>query len=329
MDRLASMAVFVKAADLGSFAATADQMGLSATMVGKHVQFLEARLGVRLLNRTTRRQSLTEFGRAYYERCRLILDETDAADALASEHLNAPHGTLRVTMPALLGRICVAPLLLDLPKRYPTLQLELSMTDRIIDLSGEGFDLSIRTGHVDDRVGLMIRRLGSHEMVVCASPDYLAAHGTPRSLEDLQAHVSILYSRPGWTHGWLFRDQAGAIVEVAPSHRIRLDDLAAVMDAAVDDAGLAWIPSWLARPHLATGALVEVLADQPRYSFGNYAIWPQNRLLPLKVRIALDLLAAELPDRLQTPISGTSRARTASSGIWHGQTHADARSIEK
>ena len=299
MDRLASMAVFLKAADLGSFTAAADATGLSATMVGKHVQFLESRLGVRLLNRTTRRQSLTEFGRAYYDRCRLILAESEAADALASDHLNTPHGTLRVTMPALLGRMCVAPLLLELPRRFPSLQLDLAMEDRIVDLIDGGYDLSVRTGQVEDRAGLMIRRLGSHRMTVCASPAYLEAHGTPRKLDDLRDHVAVAYTRPGWNHIWRFMDEQGGTIETAPPYRIRLNDLAAVAEAAAAGAGLAWIPTWLARSYLDAGTLVEVLRDQPGFTFENFAVWPQTKFLSLKVRVALDLLASQLPSRLE------------------------------
>ncbi|MBW8815502.1 MAG: LysR family transcriptional regulator [Caulobacterales bacterium] len=299
MDRLGSMAVFVKAADLGSFTAAAEATGLSATMVGKHVQFLEGRLGVRLLNRTTRRQSLTEFGRAYYDRCRLILEEAEAADALASEHLNVPHGTLRITMPALLGRLCAAPLLYELALRTPSLRLDLHFDDHIVDLAADGFDLSIRTGEVADRVGLTMRRLGSHRMLVCAAPGYLAAHGAPGDLEALGGHRAVTYARSGWHAGWRFGDGAGGVLEVAPPAGMRLSDLAAVTDAAVAGAGLAWLPAWLARPHLASGALVEVLTAQPGYRFDNYAVWPQAHRLPLKVRVTLDLLAAALPGRLE------------------------------
>ncbi|TIV45443.1 MAG: LysR family transcriptional regulator, partial [Mesorhizobium sp.] len=134
MDRLESMEVFVRAVDLGSFAAAAAALDLSGPMVGKHVRFLEERLGVRLLNRTTRRQSLTDFGRAYYERCRIVLAEVEAADALAADQLSEPHGRLRVTMPAHFGRHCVTPVLLELARRFPTLELDLSLSDRFADL---------------------------------------------------------------------------------------------------------------------------------------------------------------------------------------------------
>ena len=298
MDRLSSMATFVRAVDLGSFAAAAEASGLSPTMVGKHVRYLETRLGVRLLNRTTRRQSLTEFGRAYYDRCRTILAEIEAADALASDHLNMPHGVLRVTAPALLGRTCVAPLLLDLSRRHPTLRVDLSMDDRVVDLAADGYDLSVRTGPADGQGGLRTRWLGNHRMTVCASPAYLDAAGTPQTLADLPRHTTITYARPGWSHAWLFLDEQGRPIEVSPPGRLCLNDLGTVTDAAVAGAGLAWIPWWLAKPHLDSGSLVELPCDARPFFFENHAVWPTVRHLPLRVRLAIDLLAAELPARL-------------------------------
>lgn len=299
MDRLSSMEIFVRAADLGSFVAAAEATGLSATMVGKHIQFLEGRLGVRLLNRTTRRQSLTEFGRVYYDRCRLVLAEVEASDALAAEHLNVPHGPLRITMPALLGRLCVAPLLYDLALRHPSLRLDLHLDDRIVDLGSSVFDLSIRTGAVADRAGLSMRRLGSHRMIVCASPHYVARHGAPENLAALAAHRAVDYVRPGWSGGWLFEDGAGRLVEAPPPSAITLNDLSAVAEAAAAGVGLAWIPAWLARPHVRSGDLVEVLSEQNGYRFDNYAVWPERKHLPLKVRMAIDLLVSSLPPRLE------------------------------
>lgn len=298
MDRLASMAIFVRAADLGSFAAAAETAGMSATMVGKHVQFLEARLGVRLLSRTTRRQSLTEFGRAYYDRCRAILAEVEAAETMASDHLNQPHGVLRLAAPALLGRICVAPLLLELARRHPALGLDLSFDDQVVDLVAGAYDLGVRTGTIANRPGLMVRRLGSHRMIVCASPSYIATHGQPSGLAALNSHRAVMYGRPGWEHAWLFRDEEGARISATPPYKIRLNDMTAVLDAAVAGEGLAWLPAWLVREQLNAGAVVEVLQDQPCYAFDNYALWPQAARLPLRVRMALDVLASELPAKL-------------------------------
>ncbi|MEK1887886.1 MAG: LysR family transcriptional regulator [Phyllobacterium sp.] len=295
MDRLLSMAVFVRAVDLGSFAAAAEALRLSGPMVGKHVRFLEERLGVRLINRTTRRQSLTDFGRAYYERCKVVLAEADAADELAADQLCAPRGRLRVTMPALLGRYCVMPALLKFAQQYPLLELDLSFSDRIADLAEGGFDLAIRTGNLEDRAGVIARRVARHRMVVCASPSYIEMHGQPLQIEDLASHHAIIYSRPGWVHPWLFARKEQAPREVMPVSRVKLDDMDAIADAAAAGFGLAWLPSWLIRERVEAGTLVRLLTAQPAYAFDNYAMWLQTPHLPLKVRLAVDALAVDLP----------------------------------
>ncbi|WP_309085763.1 LysR family transcriptional regulator [Chelativorans sp.] len=295
MDRLASMAVFVKAADLGSFAAAAAALDLSGPMVGKHVRFLEERLGMRLINRTTRRQSLTEFGRAYYERCRVVLAEAEAADALAADQFAAPRGKLRVTMPVHFGRRCVAPVLLELARQYPALELDLSFNDGIVDLAEDGQDLAIRTGSLEDKAGVMARRVARQCMVVCASPAYLERHGRPQQIEDLSNHHAVVYRRSGPVPPWLFPRDGQPAVAVTPPNRLRLDDLDAVADAAAAGMGLAWLPYWLARERILAGALVELLPEEPRFLYDAYALWLQTAHLPLKVRVAIDALAAALP----------------------------------
>ncbi|WP_027163917.1 LysR family transcriptional regulator [Mesorhizobium sp. WSM1293] len=296
MDRLESMAVFVKAVDLGSFAAAAVALDLSGPMVGKHVRFIEERLGVRLLNRTTRRQSLTDFGRAYYERCRVVLAEAEAADALAAEQFSEPRGKLRVTMPAHFGRHCVTPVLLKLAHQYPMLELDLSLTDRLADLAEDGYDLAIRTGTLDDKVGVIARRVARQGMVVCAAPSYLRIHGEPQRIEDLADHQAIVYRRLGQVvQPWLFVREGQPTLEITPTGRLRLDDLDAIADAAADGIGLAWLPWWLVRDRIQAGALMALLPDQPRYLYDCHALWLQTPHLPLKVRLAVDALAVALP----------------------------------
>lgn len=296
MDRLESMDVFVKAVDLGSFAAAAAALDLSGPMVGKHVRFLEERLGMRLINRTTRRQSLTDFGRAYYERCRIVLAEAQAADALAADQLSEPRGKLRVTMPAHFGRHCAAPILLALARRYPTLELDLSLSDRFADLVEDGFDLAIRTGALDDRAGIIARRVARQRMIVCASPSYIQTFGRPAGLEDIAAHQAIVYRRLGHVlQPWLFPSDDGSVAEIVPAGRLRLDDLDAIADAATDGMGLAWLPYWLVRQRIEAGALVRLLPGQPDYLYDCRALWLQTPHLPLKVRLAVDALTAGLP----------------------------------
>ncbi|WP_192363528.1 LysR family transcriptional regulator [Mesorhizobium mediterraneum] len=300
MDRLTSMAVFVKAVDLGSFAAAAAALDLSGPMVGKHVRFLEERLGVRLINRTTRRQSLTDFGRAYYERCRMVIAEAEAADALAADQLSEPRGKLRVIMPVHFGRRCVAPILLELAQQHPALELDLSFSDPIADLAEDGCNLAIRTGNLEDQAGVMARRIARQRMVVCASPSYLEMHGRPRLLEDLGRHQAIIYRRSGRVvQPWLFPRNGQPALEVMPVSRLRLDDLDAIADAATAGMGLAWLPYWLVRERIQTGALVPLLPEQPGFLYDVYALWLQTPQLPLKVRLAVDALAAALP-RLMT-----------------------------
>ncbi|TIP73278.1 MAG: LysR family transcriptional regulator [Mesorhizobium sp.] len=300
MDRLTSMAVFVKGVDLGSFAAAAAALDLSGPMVGKHVRFLEERLGVRLINRTTRRQSLTDFGRAYYERCRMVIAEAEAADALAADQLSEPRGKLRVIMPVHFGRRCVAPILLKLAQQHPMLELDLSFSDPIADLAEDGCGLAIRTGNLEDQAGVMARRVARQRMVVCASPSYLKRHGWPQQIEDLGRHQAIIYRRSGRVvQPWLFPRNGQPAVAVNPVGRLRLDDLDAIADAAAAGMGLAWLPYWLVRERIQTGALVPLLPDQPGFLYDVYALWLQTPHLPLKVRLAVDALAAALP-RLMT-----------------------------
>jgi DNA-binding transcriptional LysR family regulator len=295
MDRLTSMAVFVKAVDLGSFAAAADALDLSAPMVGKHVRFLEDRIGVRLLNRTTRRQSLTEFGRAYYERCRVVLAEADAADGLASDQFGEPRGRLRVTMPVLFGRRCVAPILLELARQHPRLELALSFSDHVTNLAEDGYDLAIRTGTIEDRAGVVARRVARQRMIVCAAPSYLEAHGRPERIEDLGRHQTVVYNRSGPVRPWLFPRDDGLPAEFMPATRLRLDDLDAIADAAAAGLGLAWLPCWLVRERVQAGALTVLMPDESSLYYDCYALWLQTPYLGLKLRSAIDALAAALP----------------------------------
>ncbi|MGF6310094.1 DNA-binding transcriptional LysR family regulator [Bradyrhizobium sp. i1.8.4] len=295
LDRLTSMAVFVRAVDLGSFAAAADALEMSAPMVGKHVRFLEERLGVRLLHRTTRRQSLTDSGQAYYERCRIVLSEAEAADALASDQSSEPRGRLRVTMPALLGRHCIVPVLLRLAQKHPALELDLSFGDPIADLIEGGYDLAIRTGYLAEQSGVIARRIARQYMVVCGSRAYLKAHGKPRGLDELGQHQAIIYRRSGRVRPWLFPHDGVQPREIWPVGRLRLDDLEAIADAAAKGMGLAWLPSWLVRERLENGTLVHVLGNEGEFPYDCHALWLPTPRLPLKVRLAVDALVAALP----------------------------------
>lgn len=242
MDRLASIAVLVKAVALGSFAATADDLEISAPMVGKHVRFLEDCLGVRLLNRTTRRQSLTEFGRDYYERCRPILAEDYAADALATSEMIEPRGTLRATASVHFGRHCVIPILTELLGRYPRLQLDLSLTDRFADLAEDGFDLAVRTGEPVAQAGMVGRRVARQRMIVCASPMNLEAQGYPLAIGDISLHRGVVYLRSGMVPPWQFPAANGPPIATLPAARLRMGGSAAIAEAATHGGRTRVVP---------------------------------------------------------------------------------------
>jgi DNA-binding transcriptional LysR family regulator len=294
-DRLSGIAAFVAVAEQGSFAAATGRLGLSRSAAGKTVARLETRLGVRLFHRTTRSLSLTEDGQAFYERCVRALAELDAAAATLESGRSEPSGRLRISVPVLFGRRCVAPVLIEVARRHPKLEFEISFTDRPVDLVEEGVDLAVRNGALQGSAGLMSRKLASQRMTVCATPAYLAAHGRPSRIEDLAQHEAVIYSRAGSAHHWIFPDGRGGEREITMRGRIRLDDLEAVRDAALAGMGLAWLSCWLIADRLRSGELVRVLDNVPGVVLDSHALWPQAPQLPMRVRTVIDALAARLP----------------------------------
>lgn len=295
IDRLNGLAAFVAAVEAGGFAPAGKRLGLTRSAVGKAVARLEARLGVRLMHRTTRRLRLTEDGERFYERALRALAEIEAAEASLETGRAEPAGLLKVTAPALLGRRCVAPVLTELAREQPRLSIEVSFFDRPADLIEEGFDLAIRTGPLPDGAGLMARRLAGLRAIVCAAPAYLEARGRPASIDDLGGHDVLFYHRNGWDKRWPGLDARAATGEAAYASRLRFDDLEAIADAAAAGMGIAWLPSFLVADRARAGALERILADAPEQSADVYALWPQAPYLPLRVRLAIDRLAARLP----------------------------------
>jgi DNA-binding transcriptional LysR family regulator len=295
-ERLDGVAVFVEVVRLGGFARAAEHLGLTRSAVGKSMARLEARLATRLFHRTTRIQSLTDDGQIYYEHCVRALAELQAAEAQMESGRHEVAGRLRVTMPVLFGRHCVAPVLLDLARNYPSLELHLSFDDRPVDVLAEGFDLAIRSGVVGaESEGLRARKLGVQRKLVCASPAYLAAHGQPQNAAELAKHSILQYRRAERVNVWQLSDPTGRIVDMPLDSRLCLDDLEAIADAAAAGLGLAWLPEWLVRDRLRTGTLVAVLEGQSGASREIYALWPNAPHMPLRLRLAVDVLVERLP----------------------------------
>ncbi|MES2947985.1 MAG: LysR family transcriptional regulator [Pseudomonadota bacterium] len=290
-ERLDGVTVFVDVVRLGGFARAAEHLGLTRSAVGKAMARLEARLAARLFHRTTRVQSLTDDGQIYYEHCLRALSELQAAEAQMQSGRHAVGGRLRVTMPVLFGRHCVAPILLNLAQQHPSLDLYLSFSDRPVDVLAEGFDLAIRSGVLGaESEGLRARKLVVQRKQVCASPAYLAAQGRPQSTAELATHSILLYRRADRINVWQLPDATGRIVDMPLTSRLQLDDLEAIADAATAGLGLAWLPEWLVRDRLRTGKLVSVLDDQPGAARDCYALWPSTPHMPLRLRLAVDAL---------------------------------------
>lgn len=208
-DTLKDIPVFVAAVEAGSFAQAAIRLHLSRSAVGKSIARLEQRLGVRLFQRTTRSLKLTDNGALFYERCLRALEEIRGAESLLESGRQQIRGRLRVAMPVLFGRQCVAPLLIELAQEHPGLELEMSFSDRVVDLVEEGFDMAVRNGTLQDSSMLVARRLGEHRMVLCAAPDYLLERGQPQSVADLAHHAAINYLRAGRVLPWELMDNEG------------------------------------------------------------------------------------------------------------------------
>jgi DNA-binding transcriptional LysR family regulator len=298
-DRLTGIGEFVAVVEAGGFAAAAAKMNLSRSAVGKTVARLEERVGARLLHRTTRVVSLTRDGELFYEYCLRALAAIKAGEAGLESGKAEPAGKVRVSVPAIFGRYCVAPVLYKVAREYPGIVLEISFSDRPVDLVEEGFDLAVRNGDLPDTAGLMARLLAWQRMTVCASPGYLETHGRPHALADLASHQGINYASGGRTRNWLFPDGKGGNTEVTMRGRIRLDDLDAIGDAAAAGMGIAWLPCWLVSKRVAAGELVRVLDRLPGHELASHALWPQAPFLPSRVRLLIDALATRLPGMMQ------------------------------
>jgi DNA-binding transcriptional LysR family regulator len=292
---LQGVVAFVRVVEAGSFTLAAERLRLTKSAVGKAVAQAEARLGVRLLNRTTRRLAPTAEGEAYYRACVRALAELEAAQAELDARRRVPSGRLRVDLPLAFGRRRVAPVLFALTAAYPDLSLELSFTERRIDLVGEGVDLAVRLGELDDETGLIARRLCRQRSVLCAAPAYLARRGAPVSTADLDTHELVVYGRDGRLRSWLVPEGSG-VRDYLPRGRMTIGHGEPLLDAATAGCGIAFLPTWLAAEALRDGALVPVLGMTPVENTPIHAVWPETRSLAPKVRAAVDALAGLCAD---------------------------------
>lgn len=289
MDRLDDMLAFIKVVDTRSFTAAAERLNLSKSVVSRRIAELENRLGARLLNRTTRKLSLTEVGQAYYERCTRILNDLEEAEQAVADLHSAPRGRLRVNAPMSFGILHLAPAVAEFLERYPSIEIEMDLNDRYVDLIDEGYDLAVRIGRLRDS-SLIAKRLAPARAVVCASPAYLEKHGTPATPEELTNHNCLIYTNVPAAEQWQFRvGDDVRTVRVSGSMRANNGDL--LRAAAVAGVGVVVLPTFLVGDELSSGALKCLLLDCYAVESNVYAVYPQNRHLSPKVRVFVDFLA--------------------------------------
>ncbi|MCF1442324.1 LysR family transcriptional regulator [Ralstonia nicotianae] len=286
MDRLTSMAVFVKAVELGSFSAAAEVLQMSSQLVGKHVQGIEQRLGVRLLNRTTRRQSLTDFGRAFYERSKIILAEVEIAESLAAETRAVPTGKLRINAPVSFGMHTLAQRLPEYMKRYPEVEVEMTLSNRTVDLINEGYDAVFRVGELSDS-GLIARPLASYRLVLCAAPAYLEGRPPLTTPWDLRQHNCLGFAYTELRTNWTFDGPDGRVV-VPVSSRLMVDHGEPLLCAALAGMGVLLQPLELVRSALADGSLVGVLPQYEPPTRPMHVLYAPDRRVTPKLRSFLD-----------------------------------------
>lgn len=292
MDLLSSMKMFVAVVDGKSFASAAANLDVSRAMVSKQVQKLEEHLGTRLMNRTTRRLSITETGRAFYERSVQILGDVDEAEQIAGQMTRMPQGVLRITIPLSYGQHRLAAILGAYTQAYPLVQLDIALSDRKADLVEEGFDVAIRIGALPQS-DLIARKLGVVRSIVCASPAYLARHGTPHSPAELGAHACLGYSLTGSGADWRLEGPGGAVV-IPITGPIKADNGDIITLAAVAGAGIAFQPHFIVETELAAGRLLHLLPEWQSAEMGVYAVYPSRKHLSAKVRTFVDFLVEAL-----------------------------------
>jgi len=288
MDRFQAMQVFTRVVDANSFTRAADNLGLPRATVTTIIQNLEALLQVRLLNRTTRRISLTPDGAAYYEHCARILGEVEETESSFRDVAQRPKGRLRIDVPSPIGRLVLIPRLCEFHARYPEVELVIGMGDRMVDLVREAVDCVIRAGDLQDST-LVARRIGAIKLITCATPDYLERYGVPRSIDDLQQHVAVHYfsHRTGRNFDWDFIVD-GQPMAVKMRGNVSVNDMDAYVACALQGFGMIQPARFTVLPHLESGALVEVLPELSPSPMAISVAYMQNRHLSPKVRAFVD-----------------------------------------
>jgi DNA-binding transcriptional LysR family regulator len=295
MNRTEDLRVFALVAKTMSFTKAAQQLGASRSVISKRITQLEDRLGARLLNRTTRRLSLTEAGQTFFGHCADILTAVDEAESVIKEMHMRPSGLLKISAPVFLGQLLMPPLVEDMLKRYPDLSLDLQLEDEFVDVVGNGYDAVVRVGVLADS-SLVARRLATTRLVACASPKYLQRHGVPSKPEDLLQHDCIMLTTPDSQFQlWRFHGPRGPLSIRVPT-RFRSNNDFSLKEAVILGHGIAYIPTFMVNRDIQTGRLQTVLDRYCQEERGIYVLYPQQRKLPLKVKLFVDTVSKRIKE---------------------------------
>jgi len=298
MDKFSSLEAFVAVVESGSFSKAAERLGIAKSVVSRRLSVLEQSLGVQLLQRTTRTQSLTGPGRTFYGHAARILADLGEAEQSMVADSGALRGGLKLAAPLSFGLHQLNPALNDFMREHPAIELDLDLNDREVNLVEEGFDMAVRIGALHDST-LLARRLGTARFATCASPDYLARHGVPQNPLELERHTGLQYANATPRQTWQFSGEKDAPMVVVPDIRMRANNGDALAAAAVAGLGIVNTPTFIVAGLLAGGELVSILDDYRRPAVGIHAVYPPGRLMPRRVQVLADFLAGrfgDLPD---------------------------------
>ncbi|GIU22252.1 LysR family transcriptional regulator [Shewanella schlegeliana] len=297
MDQLGAMRAFVRVVQSGSFSAAAREQNTTQATISKKVAALESLLGAKLLTRSSRENSMTEVGTAYYESCVAIIGELDEAQAQVRSQQASPKGVLRVAAPIVFGCQFIAPFLSHFLECYPEIKVDLMLSDKHVDLIAEGIDVAIRAKQLEDS-SLIARHLFDNPMVVVASPDYLKRFGEPEAPQELRTHNCIVYSMLKSVNIWHFEQakESGDKISVPVSGNCRCDNGEAILQLALDGLGVVQLPIWMVDEHIKEGNLKAILSNYTAKPLPFNAIYPQSRYVPLKARCFIDFLKQRLAE---------------------------------
>ena len=296
MDRLTEMEAFATVVDQGGFTDAAKKMGISKSAVSKHVSSLEARLGARLLNRTTRRVSPTEIGLVYYDRAGRVLNDAGEADAIVTSMQSAPSGLLRISVATDFGVNHLSPVLGDFLQEFPDITVNMVLNNRFVELISEGFDMAIRIGELEDST-LRARKLTETTRRMIASPDYFRRYGRPTRIDDLNEHKLLHYSNQSSGNVWKLTAPSGEKRQIRTAGWLTVNDGQSLLNAAISGLGIAYLPSFLYGSALKKGLVEEAIPDLPVEPLGIYAVYPPGRFTQPKVRAFIDFLVESFAEK--------------------------------